>query len=203
MPWPTDIAPAAYFFQSFYGEWIAFVDKHGAGQLNYWSPDGKTFYQLHSTGYGGGPSFEEPHSQKHGHIGFAGPNLVMTVEGASDEPVFVLSARPDEICVVPLPVVPIVRGLYLLRDGQMICVMDDKYKPDDDVTVRMFLGPPERMLGLPIVKEGQRAFFEIQHLWRVSIDGPWNVVGGYLLQELKIEDYEVKTLPDHLEVART
>lgn len=127
-------------FKSADGEYFAYDH---TGRPLYFSPDGKKFFELHQTGFGGtrdehGISFENPHTNEAGRLNREKDKLTF------GEKVFAQSPAPLEVEIVPLPEIRVAEYVFKLPDDQYLCVTADKYTRDY-WSFRLYMGEKSKM----------------------------------------------------------
>jgi hypothetical protein len=142
------LSQEALFFRSYDGSVIVYGDKWG--ETLFRSSDGRIFFELFRTGFGGSPAehdlwFEDPHEKVKMRLHRKGNEIRLNgkvykkIDGCS------------EIEVVPLPEVRHPEYLFGLPDEQYIYVSADKYHYSHD-SFKLFLGDGEAMKEVSLKK---------------------------------------------------
>lgn len=170
-------------YKSYDGEYLV-TTNDGLGDGNYFSPDGKTFYQLKQTSYGNkGFDFEEPRRNLFGcRVHFVDDHLVLDDKRLSKR-IYRLAQIPEPYEVLPIPNIRVAFSFGCLQKiGELFYVSMDKYYQDP---IKFFKGYPEAMKEVTIeiatvrggiwkifTKEGQLESSNTGMIWEGIILAP-------------------------------
>lgn len=124
----------------------------------FYSSDGKTFYQMKERGFAG-DSMRNIY-----RIGYANPHIgeahrevvvrngdVLECNGKTFHKV----QKPSEMQIVLMPKMRTLIHLYRFANGEILYVSEDTNRPND-MTIRVFVGPIEKMLEYELIEWGEQ-----------------------------------------------
>jgi len=120
------------YYKSYLGQWIVMNPNRLTSEA-WWSPDGTNFFQLESTGWGNGVmSVTHPQDMWKGEIGVAlwdkGELTFGINHSVHGRPIYRSQPVPDWPTIfISLPKTREVYAIYLIPNGEIICVTSFKY----------------------------------------------------------------------------
>ncbi len=179
------------YYKSYLGQWIVLNSDKLTSEA-WWSPDGITFYQLESTGWGNGiMSVKHPLDMWKGEIGVEkwdkGELTFGINHSVHGRPIYRSQPVPNQPTIfIPLPKTRKVYAMYQIPNGEIICVTCFKYYLAYE-TMCVYVGSLKKMVYCQtIVTEG--SIIETLKGVMNLRDGTWE---GIRLKTLEKDRYEV------------